>query len=95
MPKIYLPQLGKEIFASTGANLMQTLLGAGVPVASSCKGEGVCGKCRLSVKPLSGDSHSFGPDSDFLREKFQLNGNFQISCKLNIVFDLEVRATYW
>ena len=34
---------------TTGEILMKTLLDHQVPVASSCQGEGVCGKCRITI----------------------------------------------
>ena len=50
MPKIHLPQKNLILEVHAGANLMKTLLDAGIPVASSCLGDGICGKCRLMTE---------------------------------------------
>lgn len=67
----------------TDANksLMDILLQAQVPVASSCHGEAVCGKCRLRV--LTGADHLLPANEReiFLREKLKLANNERISCQ--------------
>jgi len=78
-----------------GENLMQTLLKAGVPVASSCHGDGICAKCRLQV--VKGFENLSAPNDTelFLREKFKLNKDQRISCQSFINGDIEIDASYW
>lgn len=78
-----------------GANLMKSLLGNGVPVASSCLGDGVCGKCRIQI--VTGAEH-LSPQNDtekFLREKLNIPQDQRISCQTQIFGDISVHASYW
>lgn len=77
-----------------GSNLMQALLAAGVPVASSCHGDGVCAKCRLKITPLNAVTPANEIET-FLAERFQLASGFRISCQVQVLSDLTLDATYW
>lgn len=78
-----------------GSNLMRSLQDADIPVASSCDGEGICGKCRLQVH--EGAAH-LSPQTEleeFLRERYQLKPNERISCQCEVRGDIRIHATYW
>ena len=78
-----------------GANLMQSLVAGGLPVASSCRGDGVCGKCRIFV---DAPPESVSKESDlekFLRDQHHVPPGFRISCQVTVVGDITVDATYW
>jgi len=92
---IRLPQLSKTLSANKGDNLFQTLRAQGVPVASSCKGDGVCGKCVVSV--VAG-AENLSPVTELesrLFEKYQYSPPQRISCQCTIQGDVELRTTYW
>lgn len=74
---------------------MESLLSAGHPVASSCHGDGVCAKCKITV--VSGETNLSveNPTEQFLKEKHQLPRNVRISCQVQINGDVVVDATYW
>lgn len=95
MPTIRVPQLKKEIQVASGTPLMKALLAADIPVASSCGGDGVCGKCRLEI--VIGANHLSPPNTeeDFLKQKLKIEKNFRISCLTQVLGDIEVRASYW
>lgn len=78
-----------------GANLMKSLLEAEIPVASSCNGDGVCGKCRLQV--TEGHEYLSAPNETeiFLKEKYQLRADQRISCQTFVLDDVEIDAGYW
>lgn len=95
MPTIKIPQLQKEIQVKQGVFLMRALLDAGVPVASSCHGDGVCGKCKMTVL---GSPDSFSPPNEtekILTEKLSLKSDYRFSCQVVVRGDVEVRTTYW
>lgn len=78
-----------------GTNLMRGLLAADVPVASSCGGDGVCGKCRLQITRGQENLSQPNDTEKFLSEKFHLKREQRISCQVLILGDVEVDATYW
>lgn len=78
------------------ANLMQTLLRSGRPVASSCYGKGICSKCR--VKIVSG-MENLSPESEHeqeLKKRNQLGPDIRISCQTSVgQGDVEIDTPYW
>lgn len=75
---------------------MQALLDAGVPVASSCGGDAVCGKCVLKVIEGAENLSPPTPDELFLREKDGLpSEGVRVSCQCRVLGDVTVDARYW
>lgn len=92
---IKLLQLSKSLSCKKGENLFRFLRSNDIPVASSCKGEGVCGKCVIQV--VSGAAN-LSPATELekkLQEKYQLREDQRISCQCEVNGDLEVLTSYW
>lgn len=85
----------KIIQTETGSNLMKSLLDAGLPVASSCNAEGVCGKCRIEVVAGLENLSAKQELEIFLIEKYQLKNNERISCQCQVLGDVSVQTKYW
>lgn len=95
MPEISFAKNRAPVQVELGANLMQALLASGLPVASSCNGDGVCAKCRINI--LRG-AENLSPENDteiFLKEKNKLTSAQRISCQTQVLGDVQVDATYW
>jgi 2Fe-2S ferredoxin len=95
LPKIRFLKNERILEVAQGANLMSALLGAGIPVASSCDGEGVCAKCRMQV--LAGHENLSRPSEleEFLMERYELKAGVRISCQCEVQGDVKIHATYW
>lgn len=78
---------------------MQALIDLGLPVASSCGGKGVCGKCRISVSEKTSSRPLDRPTALELRlmQRFGLSAHERISCQVLLRGGemLEVDADYW
>ena len=74
---------------------MKSLVDAGLPVASSCGGEGVCCKCKIKI--VSGAQHLSPPNEVelYLREMNNVPLDFRVSCQTQVAGDIEVDASYW
>ncbi len=95
MPTIFFSDGASPIVLPQPTNLMQALLAAGKPVASSCKGDGVCGRCIIQI--LSG-AENLSPKNAtelFLYEKYRLRADQRISCQTEVLGDVKVHASYW
>ena len=95
MAKISFTKPFPVIEVAKGENLMQALIKNGLPVASSCYGDGVCGKCRLEI--LSG-KENLSPINDnekLVRERLNLAKEVRLSCQTTVEGDVTVDATYW
>lgn len=91
--KINLPQLNKVIDVEKDANLFRTLKEAQVPIASSCNGDGVCGKCIVNV--ITGHLPSPNTLELSLIEKYNLDKGQRISCQCHVVSDIKITTGYW
>ncbi len=49
MPWVHFVKKIQAFEVDEGANLMQALLDKGLPVASSCGGDGICAKCKVEI----------------------------------------------
>lgn len=92
MPKITLPQKNKTIEINTGENLMTALMAAGLPVASSCDGEGICSMCRIQVDGILPSASELEKNT---LSRNKCCPNERLSCQINVVNDVSVRTKYW
>lgn len=85
-----------EAFAvKSGENLMAALNAHGVPVASSCKGDGICSRCRLKVVDGIKNLSEINAREQMLRTTHSLQKNERISCQSTVLGDITVDAPYW
>ncbi len=92
MPKIHLPQKNLTLEVASGAPLMESLLAAGVPVASSCLGDGICGKCRVHVV---GTVTAATPLENETLKRNSADANKRLSCQIKVQEDIKVTTSYW
>ena len=95
MPVIRFAKNFPERTVATGANLMEELLLAGLPVASSCHGDGICGKCRVRVIAGAENLSKIGSLEQLVRDRLKVPKEFRISCQTQVLGDIEVDTTYW
>lgn len=95
MPRIQFVKNIPPITVESGANLMRELQAAGLPVASSCNGDGICGKCRMRV--ISG-KENLSPQQDVeltVRDRLKIPPDQRISCQARVIGDIVIDASYW
>ncbi len=85
-----------ETAVESGSTLMDALLKIGLPVASSCRGDGVCTKCRLRVRELEPGAVSLATDFERgLLDRIAADDDERISCQTDVFGPIEVDADYW
>jgi ferredoxin, 2Fe-2S len=95
MAQISFAKSRPSIDVADGSNLMRALLNNGIPVASSCNGDGVCTKCRIKI--ISG-KENLSPETDLekdLRDIHDIPNSERISCQTTVNGPITVDATYW
>ena len=100
MPKVSIPQKNLIFNVPHGANLMNSLLASGLPVASSCHGEGICSMCKVKVTGLAQPlvSPVVKPAESFEIETLKRNkcaSDERLSCQISVTVDLIVITKYW
>lgn len=94
MSEIFSPQKNLRFQADPKRSLMDNLLEHGLPVASSCRGDGICGKCRMRIRPLL----TLPPPSELEKktlEKNKAEPDERLSCQIYPTQNLIVETTYW
>lgn len=65
---------------------------AGLPIAASCDGDGVCGKCRVLI--MNGAEHCSAP-TEMERQQTDLAPGERLACQLRVTGQVHMRVTYW
>ena len=94
MPIVFVPQLDKKITCEKGSILMEVLQSNEVPVASSCLGDGICGKCVVEIKFKNNSSPITELESQLVK-KYDWSNLQRASCQTLVSSDLVARSTYW
>jgi ferredoxin, 2Fe-2S len=95
MPRISFVKNKPTLQAESGNNLMETLLAHGIPVASSCKGDGICGKCRMRVQPTNGTLVPPTAAEQETLTRNQAEVGERLSCQLSLQCDMILDTKYW
>ncbi len=93
--KVELPQLNKTLEGAPEETLFQILRRHDIPVASSCLGDGICGKCRVTVVNDMTTLSKPTVLEEKLIAKYQLSPEQRISCQCSALGDVTLRTTYW
>ncbi len=94
-PEIKFVKSRPAVEVSSGANLMQALLAHEIPVASSCRGDGVCAKCRVRI--VEG-AKNLSPETEIeamRRDQFDFAGDERLSCQAEVLGDITIDTPYW
>lgn len=88
MAEISVKQTGKKIKCREGANLLETLLGAGVFVDNPCNGKGICGKCKIRI--MSGVVSEMTASEERLLRAEEISRGIRLSCMVEVSGAVEV-----
>lgn len=95
MPVIRFVKNRPELHVEHGAVLMKSLLDAGLPVASSCHGDGICAKCRITIVEGAENLSKINSLEQMLRDRLRLPREIRISCQTQVLGDITIDASYW
>lgn len=95
MPKVTFLPSKKEIDVTWGTTLFDAAHQAGLPVASSCNGDGVCGKCAMQVVSGGDKLSESTPLEEKLLKKERHPPTDRISCQVEVQGDCTVTTRYW
>ena len=95
MPWIHFVKNIQAFEVEDGANLMHSLLEKGIPVASSCGGDGICAKCKVEI--VEGESNIAKEEikETILKDRLRIPKKFRLSCQVKIHGDIKVDTPYW
>lgn len=86
---------GKSVRVPIGTTLLEAARQAGLPVASACGPDGLCGRCGMRV--LSG-AEALAPESESearVKSSNRVDSVERLACRVAPTGDVEVTARYW
>ena len=95
MPLIKFMPSGKTQEVGKGALLFDAAIKAGLPVASSCSADFVCGKCNMRVLSGAENLSEQEPHELKLLRRDKQPETDRISCIAKVLGDCVVTTTYW
>ena len=95
MPKIIVVSFNKEISPLPGESIFTALRRHGVPIASSCGGDGVCAKCVVKITKGASNLTSLTAKEVELVKKHSLGNNERLACRAEALGDVELSTSYW
>jgi 2Fe-2S ferredoxin len=87
---------GERVFRiRDGGTLLAAALRARLPVARSCRGEGLCAACRMRI--LDGAQHVAAPSpaERQLAARYPLSPHERYACLARVHGECTVTTTYW
>ncbi len=95
MPKVTISPEQKTLDANPGETIYNVVRRNKLPLGSSCDGDGVCDKCRVTV--LAG-MQFLSPINDVearLIREHGLGEDERVSCQTHILGDIVITTGYW
>jgi len=95
---LYAAHREARVEGPAGARLYDLIRAAGWPLGSSCRGEGICGRCQVQVLDPDGVLEHPSPDELRLLAREGLDAPFVIACLrrcADVEGSLRVTTTYW
>jgi len=86
---------GRCVVVAAGTTLLAAARRAGLPLASACDGDGLCGRC--GVTPLAGAGALSPEDAAEARARRRNRGapGERLACRATVSSDVFVTAGYW
>jgi ferredoxin len=86
---------GREVPVPAGTSLLAAAQLAGLPLGSSCRGEGACGWCRVRV--LEGSERLSAPSARerALLVKLQAAASERLACQALVLGEVTLTTSYW
>ncbi len=78
-----------------GTTLLEAARRIGLPMASGCGADGLCGRCGLRVH--AGAAH-LSPDDEAetrVKHRNRVEAGLRLACRATVRGDVEVSASYW
>ena len=86
---------GHRAAVERGTTLLEAARSVGLPVASACGADGICGRCGMQI--LAG-SESLPAETEAernIKERNRIAPELRLSCRIQVESDLTATATYW
>ena len=84
---------GRSADVKKGTLLIDAVRGAGLPIASPCGDDLICGRCGVRI--LSGSVTREAPVERRAKLRNRVDAALRLACAVRVHDDLEITAEYW
>jgi ferredoxin len=95
VPRVHFVPSGKWFDVVPNGSLLRAALRAGLPVARSCRGVGVCAACRVRVVAGHDQLAPMGELERALAAREPLRENERYACLARVRGEVTITTTYW
>jgi 2Fe-2S ferredoxin len=88
------PGRGRSVRVAAGSLLIDAVREAGLPIAQSCGGEGLCGRCGVAIDRAAKLSAETPAEQD-AKQRNRIDPSLRLACRVAVESDLSIDAPYW
>jgi 2Fe-2S ferredoxin len=92
---VHFPTRDRSVRVPVGTLLIDAVREAGLPIARSCGGEGLCGRCGVRILDGSAAVGAESPDEARAKQRNRVDPDLRLACRVAVSADLAVAAPYW
>ena len=85
----------RRVRVARGATLHDAVLRAGLPIASACGADGVCGRCGVEIVAGAERLPPEQADEADVKQRNRVPPAQRLACRVAPVADVTIRASYW
>lgn len=85
----------REIRVPAGTSLLEAARRAGLPVASACGADGICGRCGLDILEGAEGLPAESEQETDIKSANRVDEDLRLACRIRLECDLVVTARYW
>lgn len=93
--KVRFEPCGREVRVLRGTTLLEAAQRAGLPIASACGADGLCGRCGLEILEGSAALGAESASEQRSKRRNRVEAGQRLACRVILSADARVRASYW
>jgi ferredoxin len=86
---------GKTLQVPPGTTLLEAAREAGLPMASACGADGICGRCGVRVLTGVAALSAETEPERLVKQRNRIDPDARLACRARVSGDVEVTAAYW
>ncbi|HEY9166276.1 MAG TPA: 2Fe-2S iron-sulfur cluster-binding protein [Candidatus Kryptonia bacterium] len=95
MPKVKFVPLNTTVELKNGETLFKAARVHGIPIGSSCRGDCVCGWCKVEILEGMENLSEPGACEKKLMETRNYAHNERVACSARVLGDVSITTGYW
>jgi 2Fe-2S ferredoxin len=95
MPRIRFLPSERSVFVPPGTTLHEAVRRAGLPIASACGADGICGRCAVLVIAGADGLAEESPEESLRKARNRVEPSQRLACRVIATDDVTLTTPYW